>query len=115
VIEKRRYVAFFIARPMNQKNIIAYALGLPIGAAESIRKYGKAEGKRFRIMNIVDAKAKDKKPLKAYEDLDILLEVDFSKPHKIAEALLPYQDELLAITCRYARHPRNRSNGRATS
>jgi len=75
-------------------------MGLPVGARESIRRYGKAEKRKFRIMLIVDAKRKEKRTLKDYEDLDILLEVDFSKPNKIAEALLPYQDELLAITCR---------------
>lgn len=31
---------------------------------------------------------------------DILVECDFSKSNKIAEALLPYQNQLLAITCR---------------
>ncbi len=51
-------------------------------------------------MLIIDQKAKTKKLLADYEGLDILLPVDFSKPHQIAEALLPYQDELLAVTCR---------------
>ena len=89
---------------MNQKNIIAYVMNLPAGAVESIRKYGKAEKKKFRIMLIVDSRAKNKKALKDYEDLDILLEVDFSKPSKIAEKLLPYQEELLAISCRAESH-----------
>jgi len=31
---------------------------------------------------------------------DIFIACDFSKPWKIAEALLPYQDELIAVTCR---------------
>ena len=33
-------------------------------------------------------------------DVDLPVVCDFSKPTKIAEALLPYQDRLLAITCR---------------
>lgn len=85
---------------MRTKNIIAYVSTLPAGAVESIRRYGKAEKKKFRIMLIVDIKRKSTKTVEGYEGLDILLEVDFDKPQKIAEALLPYQDELVAITCR---------------
>ena len=75
-------------------------MGVPAGAIESIRRYEKEVGQKFRVMNIVDSRKKDKKQLKDYEGLDILLEVDFSKPNKIAETLLPYQDKLLAITSR---------------
>ena len=85
---------------MDKRNIIVYVMSLPAGVPESIRRYGKAEGKKFRIMLIVDSRKAKEKSKADYPDLDILLEVDFSKPHKIAEALLPYQDELLAITCR---------------
>jgi len=85
---------------MKHKNIIAYVAGFPSGVSESIRRYEKREKKKFRIMHVVDSRKKDGKKLKDYDDLDILLSVDFSKPNKIAEALLPYQDELLAVTCR---------------
>lgn len=83
-----------------QKNIIVYVSVLPPGAAESIRKYEKRTKQRFRIMLIVDSRSKDKKKLEAYEDLDILVPVDFSKPASISSALMPYRDEMLAITCR---------------
>jgi len=79
-------------------------MSLPVGALESIRKYGKANKTKYRVMLIVDSRAKDKKALADYEGLDILLPVDFSKPGKIAEALLPYQNEMLAITCRAESH-----------
>lgn len=83
---------------MSQKNIIVYAFGLPPGAVESIQRYSKSEKKKFRVMLIMDKKSGKKK--EDYEDVDIFLSLDFSKPTKVAEALLPYQDELLAITCR---------------
>lgn len=83
-----------------QKNIIAYVVALPPGAVESIRSYEKKEKEKFRIMLIVDSKSKHKKQLKDFEGCDILVEVDFSKPNKIAEVLAPYQDQMRAITCR---------------
>jgi len=89
---------------IKQKNIIAYVAVVPPGAVESIRRYGKVEKKRFRVMLIVDSRIKQKKALKDYTDLDILLEVDLTRPNKIAEALLPYQAEMLAITCRSESH-----------
>jgi len=89
-----------MAKKNSKKDIIAYTVSLPADAVESIRTYGKKEKRKFRLMLITDIRRKDKKRLKDYNDLDILVEVDFSKPQKIAEALLPYQDELLAITCR---------------
>lgn len=77
-------------------------MGLPNSAVESIRAYEKAEKKKFRIMHIVDARSR--KPLTTQGVPDIVVEVDFTKPHKIVEALLPYQDELLAITSRAESH-----------
>ncbi len=64
---------------------------------EDVRAYEKQNDKSYRIMLIWDSKLKLPETKTGY---DILIECDFSKPWKIAEALLPYQDELLAITCR---------------
>lgn len=83
---------------MKEKRIIAYVSGLPKGAVESIRKYEKQTKEKFDVMLIMDSKSR--KEHKDFADLDIMLRVDFSKPTKIAEALAPYQDRLLAITSR---------------
>ncbi len=48
-------------------------------------------------MLLWDSRVKGDDKKKGY---DILVSCDFGKPHKIAEALMPYQEELLAITCR---------------
>ncbi len=86
---------------MPQKNIIAYVSLIPRGTIAGIRAWGKREGKQFRVMLIRDSRIhKESAP----ESLDILLQCDFSKPDKIAEALLPYQGELLAISCRSESH-----------
>lgn len=81
----------------SQKNIIVFVMNLPVQAVTSIEKYAKKEKKDYRIMVIWDSRLRRQRE---YKTADIVVECDFSKPHKIAEALLPYQDELLAITCR---------------
>src|SRR5680860_1280078 len=80
-----------------KKNIIDYVMNLPGDTVINIRRYEKIAGKKYRIMLIWHTKVQRPDHI---SDFDILLECDFSKPHKIAEALLPYQDELLAVTCR---------------
>jgi len=80
-----------------QKNIIAFVANLPASSVESIREYGKKTGQSYRLMLIQDKRYVHPKKEPEY---DILLQIDFSKSEKIAEALLPYADELLAITCR---------------
>lgn len=64
---------------------------------EDITEYAEKNDKTYRYMLIRDSRLKAPAVM---PPCDILIECDFSKPHKIAEALLPYQDELLAITCR---------------
>lgn len=87
-----------------EKNIIVYVHVLPPSAIASIREYGKKQKKKFRVMLLQSSTDRNKKTLKDFEDLDMLVECDFSKPDKIAEALLPYYDELYAITSRSESH-----------
>ena len=84
----------------NKKNIIVYVMNLPADAIESIRRYEKVSKNKYRVMLLWDDRVKDKKERGQTDDLDIYVSCDFSKPDSIATALLPYQDELLAITCR---------------
>ena len=88
----------------HQKNIIVYVMGLPAGTVDSIRRYEKKAGKKFKVMLLWDSRVKNEKTLKDYHGLDYFVTCDFSKPHRIAEALLPYQDKLCAITCRAEKH-----------
>ncbi len=84
-----------------QKNIILFVMGTRQAVIDDIRDYAASNNKEYRIMTIRDSRLKKPEEI---PDYDILLECDFSKPWKIAEALLPYQDELLAVTCRYEQH-----------
>ncbi len=80
-----------------EKNIIAYVMNLPASVVPSIKSYQKQTGKKYRIMLIWDSKIPMSSKTTGY---DILVTCDFSKPNRIAEALLPHQEELLAISCR---------------
>jgi biotin carboxylase len=80
-----------------EKDIIAYVMNLPASVLPSVKSYQKMTGKKYRIMLIFDTKIPVPESQSGY---DILVLCDFSSPEKIAEALLPYQDELLAISCR---------------
>ncbi len=82
------------------QNILVYVMNIPAETITSIRNHEKRTGDKYRVLLLLDSKIKDLENKKTTEGVDIIVEVDFSKPEKIAAALLPYQDELLAITCR---------------
>ncbi len=86
------------------QNILVYVMKMPEGTIESIRRYEKETGQQFRILLVWDSRLKGIEEKLNTPGIDIVVACDFSKPEKIAEALLPYQDELLAITCRGEEH-----------
>lgn len=65
-------------------------------AAKSVRDYFD----EVEIVLLRDIKKKPKEKDKQFTAVDAVHYVDYSKPWKIAEALLPYQDRLLAVTAR---------------
>ena len=79
------------------KNILVFTMNLSPRMVDDVRTYEKSHGTKYRIMLLWDSRIRLPEGKEGY---DILVQCDFSKPHKITEALLPYQDELLAITCR---------------
>ncbi len=81
-------------------DIIVYVMKIPGDTIQSIRQYEKKMGVKYRVLFLWDSRIKDTDNKKSLPGIDIVVECDFSKPDKIAAALLPYQDELLAITCR---------------
>lgn len=90
------------------KNIVIYVMSLPDGAKtiSQLRAYEAQFGSPLRIMLLRDSRIVTKKKYEVIPGLDFYIECDFSKPTKIAEALLPYQSELLAITCRSEQYMR---------
>ena len=88
----------------SEKNIILFIMNLPAGAVKSVHEYEKLHGKKLRIMLLRDSKVRSYKDMSDYDGLDLFEVCDFSQPEKIAKTLLPYQDELLAVTCRSEQH-----------
>lgn len=84
----------------SKKNIILYVMALPAGTIEAVKEYEQETGESLRIMVIRDSRVRDVNKVLKTPGLDVALTCDFSSPTKIAEALLPFQDELLAISCR---------------
>ena len=87
-----------------ERNIILYVMNVPSGAVEAVREFEKETGKKFRIMLIRDSRVRTSKGAEAYPGVDIFESCDFSKPLKLASTLLPYQHQLLAVTCRGENH-----------
>ncbi len=87
---------------LKKKNIIIYVMNFPDDAEtiSQLRAYEPQFGGPFRVMLLRDSRVATTKKYEATAGLDIYVTCDFSSPRKIAEALLPYQNELLAITCR---------------
>lgn len=85
-----------------KKNIIVFVMNLPDAAATiaQVREIERVIGRSVRVMLLRDSRVPEKKDYTQLEGLDLYVSCDFSKPSKIAEALLPYQKQLLAITCR---------------
>jgi len=65
-------------------------------ACKSVRSYFD----EIEIILLRDIKKRPKEKEKSFDNVDAVLYVDYSKPWKIAEALLPYQERLLAVTAR---------------
>lgn len=87
-----------------EPDILAYVMKMPEGTVQSIRRYEKSIGRKFRILLLVDTKLRGNLTPESTAGVDLVVEIDFTNPEKIAEALLSYQDQLLAITCRGEDH-----------
>ena len=89
-----------MVKETKEQNILVYVMGIPQETVASIRAHEKTIGFKYRILLLWDSKIKDTEDKKNMPGIDIVVDCDFSKPEKIASVLLPYQDQLLAITCR---------------
>lgn len=80
-----------------KKNIILFVHSVGDATIEKLRKHSKANRLGWEFMLLRDTR---KRKTDTQPNVDIIAECDFSKPSKIAQALLPYQDRLLAMTSR---------------
>ena len=84
-----------------QKNIILYVGKINDQIVETLRKYCKKTETNWRIGVFYDSKVKlNEKDQAVLETVDLKFSCDFNSQSAIQKALLPYQDEILTITCR---------------
>ncbi len=85
----------------HKQNIILYVGRIPLYVVEAIRKFEKQTKRTFRIGLLYDIKDKRNTPSEELiKAIDVLIACDTLSQKSIQESLLPYEDELLAITCR---------------
>jgi D-alanine-D-alanine ligase-like ATP-grasp enzyme len=80
----------------NEKDTIAFVMGLRASAVAEVRNFEKVLKRKLRILYIQDKNISMKENVSGYDEIVL---IDFSSPIQIEEALLPYQNNLLAITC----------------
>lgn len=85
------------------KNIILFVQNVPGDFALSLKKYQEETNQTFRVALIRDVSEVEKKK----RTLDFELICNFNNPEDIQKALLPIQDELIAVTCRGEEHVEN--------
>lgn len=81
----------------SDKNIILFVNFVPKTAIEEIREYGLRTKQEFRIILLKDKKLGE---VANTENIEKVISCDFENPLKVMKALLPYKEELLAVTCR---------------
>lgn len=92
---------------MSEKNIILFVNSFPATVAESLRRYEKKTKQRLRVAVLYNTKntsTEKKEELRRNQRVDIALFCDINNQIKLTQTLLPYQDQLLAITCRAEKH-----------
>lgn len=87
-----------VPRPFtHMRNIILYIGSLKGDAGEIVHAYGQKGGRPLSVAVLCDSNEDN---LREEEKADILISVDSHSPTAIQTALLPYQERLLAVTCR---------------
>ncbi len=78
------------------KNLVAFVMMMPPGTLRSLEVLSAEIGVPIKPILLWDSRIRRNSK---YDKIATVLEFDFSKPWKIASALMPYQDNLLTITC----------------
>ena len=82
------------------KDTILFVNYAPVEALAALKRYSNKNRVRYRIAVIRDLKYKPTSDSATDNHVDVLVVGDFNHPIKMAQALAPLQDRLLAVTCR---------------
>ena len=75
-------------------------MNLPVVAVRSIHKYNETTSEPYEILLLWDSRVRDVQGKTVDSGADHVVMCDFSNNTKITQALEPYRERLLAITCR---------------
>ena len=82
------------------KNIIVFVMNMPAGTTESIAAYNEVYKTKYQTLFLWDTRVRDINKKLETSGADFTVSCDFSNKFKLVQALEPYRDQLLAITCR---------------
>lgn len=83
-----------------EKNVLMYVMNVPPGTVDAVRQYNEVNGTEYKVLQLWDSRVRDVNNHTTTSGADLLLTCDFSNNTKITQALEPYRERLLAITCR---------------
>jgi biotin carboxylase len=75
-------------------------MNVPPGVRKSVDAYNELHATGYKIMQLWDSRVKDVAGKLNDPQVDIVVKCNFANDDAITEALVPYRDQLLAITCR---------------
>lgn len=88
-----------------KQDLVLYVGAVYNHMLDALQKYSKVKKRRLRIGLIHDSRQKlDQYTQAAINRLDLVLSCDTNQPTAIQNMILPYQNEILALTCRSERH-----------
>jgi len=86
-----------------QKDLILFIGTVPAGTIEDIQNFNKRTGRKLKVAMLYDSRLKKAADLNIDKDVEVVIACDSTSHTKITQALLPYHDRLLAVTCRNER------------
>jgi len=96
-------IGSIIGEPVEEEeqNIIFFTGKLFGHMIDAVKDYAKKEKKEFRIGLIIDSKQKlDKFTESHLSEIDLVIKCDTQSSTEIQKALMPYQNQILSVTCR---------------
>ncbi len=84
----------------NKKNIILFVGPVPLRAVLDVKDFVKRHKRSFKIAVIFDEKMEKTEKMNFKQEVDILIPCKNLSDLRIAQALMPYKDDIIAVTCR---------------
>jgi biotin carboxylase len=88
----------------NGKDTILIVGGIAASVLENLRKFKKENGKDLKFLLLHDKKKLTEHQQQVYSFFDYIHYVNFDSATALIEVLRPYEDRLLAVTCRAESH-----------